>query len=303
MSRRGGLLLVVIVSAIGLAVAVAFAVRGVGDDGSSTTEAKPPAQAPAEDSKRAATVWAVGDAADGGDAAAQVGELIKRGRPDRVLYLGDVYDQGTSEEFVRNYRTAFGRFDKIAYPTPGNHDWPNHAEGYDPYWEKANPRVPTNRHYYRFKAGGWEFISLNSESGLENGSPQRDWLKAQMKGKRGNCRIAFWHRPFMNAGRHGDQEDTGVLWRAVQGRAVLVLNGHDHNFQHFKPRDGIVELISGAGGHEHYQSNGDDPRLVWDEDDHFGAVRLDLRPGVARFRFVSTDAGTIHKGSVRCRRS
>ena len=216
----------------------------------------------------------------------QVGNLIQRGRPDRVVYLGDVYEHGTADEFERNYRPAFGRFDKIAYPTPGNHDWPQHAEGYDPYWGKANPVVPTNRHYYRFKAGGWEFISLNSESGLENGSPQRRWLKTQLKGKRGNCRIAFWHRPFLNAGRHGDQKDTGVFWRAVQGRAAIVLNGHDHNFQHFKARDGIVELISGAGGHDHYASNERDPRLVWDEDDQFGALRLDLRPGLARFRFV-----------------
>jgi hypothetical protein len=94
-----------------------------------------------------------------------------------------------------------------------------------------------------------------------------------------------------------------VFWRALQGRATIVLNGHDHNFQHFKPHNGIVELISGAGGHEHYQSNGSDPRLVWDADDHYGALRLDLRPGIARFRFESTDRGTIHRGSVRCHRS
>ena len=50
---------------------------------------------------------------------------------------------------------------------------------------------------------------------------------------------------------------------------------------------GSSQLISGAGGHDLYQSNENDPRLVWDEDDEFGALRLDLRPGVARFRFVA----------------
>jgi predicted phosphodiesterase len=305
MSRRGLILLLVILSAIGLAVAVAVAVQQVDNEGASKTQrAEALRETPsAADSNRPATVWALGDAADGGDSAMQVGDLIARGRPDRVVYLGDVYDEGTADEFERNYRPAFGRFDKIASPTPGNHDWPNHNQGYDPYWGKANPSVPTNRHYYRFKAGGWEFISLNSESGLERGSPQMQWLKAQLKGKQGNCRIAFWHRPFLNAGRHGDQKDTGVLWRAVQGRAAIVLNGHDHNLQHFKPRDGIVELISGAGGNDHYSSNERDPRLAWDEDDQFGALRLDLRPGLARFRFVATDKGTIHRGRVRCHRS
>ena len=301
MTRRGLLLVLVVAAAVGFAVAAAA--RWAGDNDGSNPASRESADSPVSDSRRAARVWAVGDGADGGSASMQVAGLIEKGRPDRVLYLGDVYEEGSADEFERNYRPAYSRFNKITFPTPGNHDWPNHDAGYDPYWETANPEVPTNRHYYRFKAGGWEFISLNSESGVEARSPQMKWLKAQLRGKRGNCRIAFWHRPFLNAGKHGDQRDTGVLWRAVKGRAAIVLNGHDHNFQHFKPRDGIVELISGAGGHQHYSSDQHDPRLVWDEDDQFGALRLDLRPGLARFRFVSTDHGTIHKGRVLCHRS
>jgi predicted phosphodiesterase len=243
-------------------------------------------------------VWAIGDGADGGSRAHEVADMIAGSKPDRVLYLGDVYDRGTREEFEENYGSAFGRFDSIAAPTPGNHDWPRHAEGYDPYWKSAG--LVTNRHYYSFRTAGWEIISLNSESGLEEGSPQRRWLKQQVRG-RGTCRIAFWHRPFQNAGRHGDQKQTAPLWRAMRGHAALVLNGHDHNFQHFKRRDGIVQLISGAGGHGLYGSDENDPRLVWDEDDEFGALRLDLRPGVARFRFVALPGRTLHSGTVRCR--
>jgi hypothetical protein len=243
-------------------------------------------------------VWAIGDGADGGAKARRVAEMMARSKPDRMLYLGDVYDEGTREEFENNYRPAYGRFDSIAAPTPGNHEWHNRAEGYDPYWKAAG--LVTNRHYYSFRTAGWEIISLNSESGLEEGSPQRRWLKRRVRGN-GTCRIAFWHRPFQNAGRHGDQKQTRPLWRAMRGRATLVLNGHDHNFQHFKRRDGIVQLISGAGGHGLYQSDESDRRLVWDEDDEFGALRLDLRPGVARFRFVALPGRTLHRGTVRCR--
>jgi hypothetical protein len=267
------------------------------EDGSSSSAAREPAQNTA--SRSSATIWAVGDGADGSDNSRRVAAMIARGKPDRLLYLGDVYDDGTQEEFENNYKPAFGRFDSIAAPTPGNHDWPRHAEGYDPYWKSAG--LVTNRHYYSFRAAGWEIISLNSESGLEAGSPQRRWLKERVRG-RGTCRIAFWHRPYLNAGKHGDQENTAPLWRAMRGRAALVLNGHDHNFQHFKRRDGIVELISGAGGQDLYQSDQHDRRLVWDEDDEFGALRLDLRPGVARFRFVALPGRTLHSGRVRCRK-
>jgi predicted phosphodiesterase len=281
-----------------VAVALAALLPGCGSDGGSSSAAKVPAAKNAA-SRSSATVWAVGDGADGSDNSRNVAEMIARTKPDRLLYLGDVYDEGTSDEFENNYRPAFGRFDNIAAPTPGNHDWPNHGEGYDPYWKKVG--LVTNRHYYSFRIAGWEIISLNSESGLENGSPQRRWLARKVR-KRGTCRIAFWHRPYLNAGKHGDQKQTAPLWNAMRGRAALVLNGHDHNFQHLKRRDGIVELISGAGGQGLYQSNQNDPRLVWDEDDEFGALRLDLRRGVARFRFVALPGRTIHKGSVRCRR-
>jgi 3',5'-cyclic AMP phosphodiesterase CpdA len=243
-------------------------------------------------------VWAVGDGADGSDSARDVADMIERAQPDRVLYLGDVYDAGTAEEFDRNYEPTYGELAPITAPTPGNHDWANRGQGYDRYWKRFG--VPTNRHFYSFKTGGWEIVSLNSESGLERGSPQRRWLRGALS-ERGTCRIAFWHRPYLNAGKHGDQRQVRPLWRALRGRAALVLTGHDHNMQHFKPRNGLVELVSGAGGHERYQSNGNDPRLVWDEDDEFGAVRLDLRSGEARFRFVASGDKTLHSGRVRCR--
>jgi hypothetical protein len=121
-----------------------------------------------------------------------------------------------------------------------------------------------------------------------------------MRGARGTCRIAFFPRPYLNAGKHGDQEEVTPLWRALRGRAALVVNGHDHNMQHFKRKDGIVELIAGAGGHEQYSSNENDPRLVWDEDDEYGALRLDLRPRQARFHFVAADGRTLHRGQVNC---
>lgn len=299
MTRRLLFALTVFVAAalvIGLGAALML-----GDDDTADPAQQTVQGAPKDATDGSATVWAVGDGADGGDAASRVADVIERGRPDRVLYLGDVYESGTPEEFENRYKTIYGRFDKIAAPTPGNHEWPNHDAGYDPYWSTANPEIPTNRHYYRLRAGGWELLSLNSESGLDSGSPQMRWLRSQMRDASGTCRIAFWHRPYLNAGKHGDQKDVAPLWRAIQGRATLVLTAHDHNLQHFKRRDGLVELVSGAGGHDLYQSDENDPRLAWDEDDEFGAVRLDLRPGLARFAFVDADGNTLHRGRVRCR--
>ncbi len=39
--------------------------------------------------------------------------LVRRGRPDRFLYLGDVYETGTAQEFRRWYHPRFGRLARI----------------------------------------------------------------------------------------------------------------------------------------------------------------------------------------------
>lgn len=88
-----------------------------------------------------ATIWAVGDGADGSARAKRVAELIARGRPARLLYLGDVYESGTASEFEDNYASVYGRLRRTTAPTPGNHDWPQHQEGYDPYWAKLTGAV------------------------------------------------------------------------------------------------------------------------------------------------------------------
>jgi hypothetical protein len=63
--------------------------------------------------------------------------MVSSHRVDRLLYLGDVYESGTAAEFESNYRPLYGRFDSIAAPTIGNHEWPNVATGYVPYWTAA----------------------------------------------------------------------------------------------------------------------------------------------------------------------
>ena len=55
-----------------------------------------------------ALVWAVGDGGDGSATAKAVAARIRADDPDRVLYLGDVYERGTAEEFRENFATVYG---------------------------------------------------------------------------------------------------------------------------------------------------------------------------------------------------
>jgi hypothetical protein len=246
--------------------------------------------------ERRAFVWAVGDG-DGSAAAIKVAKEIARGKPDLFLYLGDVYEQGTAAQFQANYRPAYARFSRITAPTPGNHEWPLHASGYDAYWRAVlkRPIAP----YYRFTVAGWQIFSLNSEAPHDETSPQVAWLKAKLKA-RGTCRLAFWHRPRYGDGFEGTDEDVAPLWDALRGHAALVINGHDHNAQRYKPIDGITQLVEGAGGHGLHPISRPDPNRVYGDSSEYSALRLTLRRGRASYKFVAADGATLSSGAVRC---
>lgn len=283
---------IAVVTTVVLVVAVVL----VGRDGG------PAARAPSGEYVRSvpgtsAVLWAVGDAdaTAGGRAVAR--QLAGR-RFDRLLYLGDVYESGTAEEFRERYDTILGRFAKRTAPTPGNHEWDNRETGYDPYWRRVHGSLPPA--YYAFGAGGWRILALNSEAPHGARSAQVRWLRRQVR-REGTCRIAFWHHPRYSAGKHGDQEHADALWDTVRGRAALVLSGHDHDLQRLEPVGGTTQIVSGAGGRALRRVDRD-PRLAFSSDRHYGAVRLALRPGRAVVSFVAADGRVLDRSRVSCRR-
>jgi len=244
-------------------------------------------------------VWAVGDGADGGSQGKQVSRMIRADRPARFLYLGDVYERGTASEFRRNYSPAYGALNRITSPTPGNHEWGNRRTGYFPYWRRAKGR--TQPSYYRYTIGGWEIVSLNSETSHRGGSRQQRWLKRILARRGGTCRIAFFHRPYLSAGEYSPgTRSLGSVWRTLRGHARVVLSGHDHNMQRFRRRDGMTQYVSGAGGRERYRVDPRDSRLAFGRGDRFGALRIEIEGDTARLEFRAATGGVLDRSAVRC---
>ena len=245
------------------------------------------------------TVWAVGDGAVAGSEDEAVAHRIEQEGLDRLLYLGDVYETGTAEEFSMHYQPSFGRFKSITSPTPGNHEWDNRARGYDPYWG-SRVRNADGGYYYSFDVGNWHFISLNSE---DPGSipRQRDWLERDLAGYGGTCTIAFLHRPRYNAGEHAEAVELDPLYDTLSGHAVMLLTGHDHNYQRFPPYRGVAQLVVGTGGRTLYDLNESDSRLSASNDTDFGALRMELTLNRVSYEFVRTDGRRLDTGSLPCR--
>ena len=246
-----------------------------------------------------ATVWAVGDAYPN-TGGRRLASLVRRARPDLFLYLGDVYETGTAEEFRTRYDVLYGSLAKRTLPTIGNHEYAHRATGYGPYW--ARKRGKPMPRWMKRRIAGWEILMLNTEVPYGAGSEQARWLRRATR-RPGTCRIALTHKPRFSTGGHGDQRALQPLWGQLRGRVRLLLSGHDHDLQRFADRDGIRQIISGAGGRANFPLPRESALTLrfahrWPP----GGVRLLLSPGRARIDFVDATGRLLDRSRVTCRR-
>jgi Calcineurin-like phosphoesterase len=250
---------------------------------------------------------AVGDGAGGEFGATDVTNMIASWNPNLFLYLGDVYEKGSSAEFLNWYGTSggafFGQFDPITDPTVGNHEYTKgQAPGYFSYW-----RTPPN--YYSFNTHGWHIVSLNSNLDGSTGSAQYQWLSNDLQSNTQACTLAYFHHPLFNIGAEPVPSRFTAIWPLLAQHGVdLVLNGHDHDYQRWVPMDGTgtpnasgpTEFVVGTGGHSLQSFVSSDPRVAYSLAGSFGALQLDLNPGGASYQYITTGGGTVDSGTVAC---
>ncbi len=261
-------------------------------------------------------VAAVGDGAGGERAATDVTNMIAAWQPEMLTYLGDVYDDGTITEFRNWYGDSsqwYGRFKDITAPVVGNHEYNRtpagtyEADGYFRYWDN----IP---HYYSYDAGGWHFVAIDSTAQFNQtaaGTAQFDWLVADLANRTNPCTVVLWHHPLNTVGSEGPSQRLAAMWSVLrQNNVSLVLNGHDHQYQHWAPLDadqqpdpnGVSQMVAGAGGHSSQSITGSDPRVVATAQ-AYGALRLEVFPDRVDYTYRTPDGSTgkvLDTGFVRC---
>jgi len=260
-------------------------------------------------------VFAAGDIASCVSYGARATSDLIVDQPGTVLTMGDnAYDSGTPEEFANCYNPTWGRFKDRTYPSLGNHDYVTYgASAYFSYFGVSSG--DPGKGYYSFDLGAWHLIALNSNctavEGCKAGSPQEQWLRADLAAHPNLCTLAYFHHPLFNAGFHGPYAPAQDLWQALyEGQADLVLNGHDHNYQRFAPQDpqgqadpdhGLREFIVGTGGASHYPVIAKLPNLEAFNANTFGVLRLVLHPDGYDFTFLPEANKTFtDSGSGKC---
>jgi predicted phosphodiesterase len=94
---------------------------------------------------------------------------------------------------------------------------------------------------------------------------------------------------------HGDDARTQRVLDPVlrQLKVDLVFNGHDHHYERWKPRGGVVYIVTGAGGAVLYPRKRTDPATAVFSGRKFSFTRIDIAKNTLRGRQISIDGSVI----------
>lgn len=212
-----------------------------------------------------------------------------------VFTAGDnAYPSGTAEQFRRCYDPTWGRHKARTRPAPGNHDYEQPGAGpyFDYFGSNAGPR---GLGYYSYEIGPWHVVALNSNIPIGVGSPQYEWVRADLRDSTATCTAAYWHHPRFSSGLNGSDRRFDALWRLLYELGVdVVINGHDHSYERFAPQNpdgrsdpvrGIRQFVVGTGGAVLYPfptslPNSEVRHSGW------GVLKLTLQPDSYAWEFV-----------------
>jgi hypothetical protein len=242
-------------------------------------------------------------------AAARTAKMIP---PDAVVFVvGDTTypfaDRATLESC---YTPTWGQFLSRTYAVPGNHDYvQGTANDFLDYFGARTPQ----RTWFRAQVGDWWVIGLDSNLSGPALDEQQVWLEGQLKAIEGDgrCVLAMWHHPVFSTGLHRkDGTRMRPAWAALErAGADLVLNGHEHFYESFDPKDdmgrpepaGMREIVAGTGGAHLY-----DLSIAHGAKTYVrvhGLLELHLEKDRYEYAFRTLSGRVRDSGSAQCRRT
>jgi len=241
--------------------------------------------------------------------------------PPLFLFLGDIYETGTFAENLNHYGvsnidhpgqgTLWGATADTTQPTLGNHEKVNIPAWMD-YWH-GHPV------YTSWTWGGVLFLDLNSSQNMTATKPEYQFAKSVLTDPSAPaCVVAMYHEPAVTSNTTIASNESD-MWKLLADNGVdLVLNGHQHNMEQYKPLDRnftagptahMVQLVAGSGGHGLTGVTNVPPgaRIEWSKGKTAGLLDLTLNgagngntaTGIS-WQWQDVNGNDLHDGSVDC---
>ena len=183
--------------------------------------------------------------------------------PGQVFTVGDNVLGGSTliPDFIDCYDPSWGRHKARTRPAVGHMEgW---SPGYATYVQYFGAAAgDSGKFYYSYDLGSWHIVVLNSNASMVVGSPQEQWLKADLTTHPAQCTLAIWHLPrFSSTSSSGlpvVNDAVKPLWDDLYAAgAEIVLNAHYEVYERFAPQRsdgtadpqlGIRQFTVGTGG-------------------------------------------------------
>jgi len=268
-------------------------------------------------------ILATGDGPSNEPVSNELANQIAAVDPPLFLFLGDIYETGTFTENLNHYGvsnidhpgpgqgTLWGAVADTTQPTLGNHEKVNIPAWMD-YWH-GHPV------YTSWTWGGVLFLDLNSSQNMTATKPEYQFAKSVLTDPSAPaCVVAMYHEPAVTSNTTIASNESD-MWKLLADNGVdLVLNGHQHNMEQYKPLDRnftagpsahMVQLVAGSGGHGLTGITNVPPgaRIEWSKGKTAGLLDLTLNgarngntaTGIS-WQWQDVNGNDLHDGSVDC---
>src|SRR5437868_6031658 len=215
---------------------------------------------------------------------------------DFVTMMGDnIYGSHKPRDFELKFETPYKPLLDAGvkfYACLGNHDDSNET--------RYKPFNMDGQRYYSFKKGDAQFFVLDSNY---MDAAQLEWINNQLSGSTAKWKIAYFHHPLYSDGRfHGPDLDLRKQLMPMFEKYGLnvVLSGHDHVYERFKPEEGIYFFLVGNSGQLRYRNLRQGSGIMaagFDTDCTF--MLVEISADRLYFQTVSRTGQTVDSGTLQ----
>lgn len=230
-------------------------------------------------------VLCFGDSGTGGrgqrEVARAMRERMERDPAAFMLTLGDnFYPSGVTrpdeEAWEDRIVEPYHGLRIPIYASLGNHDYNGDPDAQikrssiDPLWY-----MPSRYYTFSYRLAddtNIQFFVLDTTAisrALEGASQQLRWLEAELTRSRATWKIVAGHHPmFTNVPDSDAKRCAEMLPLLARHGVALYIAGHAHALESLLPREGVLQVVCGAGG------GTDNPKEIdWGYDTEFAATR------------------------------
>jgi hypothetical protein len=182
------------------------------------------------------------------DVASELALTLEKNPYDAALLLGDnIYPDGNIQKFGKAYFTdmygALIRQNVHFVVALGNHD----IVGGHQADQLSFFKMPG--FYYSVKKPGFEFFVIDTNHFAKD-KVQQQWLKQALSASTSTWKVVLGHHPVYSSGEHGSNQGLKLSLEPllIEHKVNLYLAGHDHDYERFKPVQGVQYIVSGGGG-------------------------------------------------------